>query len=246
MAEIPNSKKPTSPHFQDTPSPISRAEQLKINFAVNLAYGICRLWFSTCRVKILQPELHRQWAMGSQPYIGATWHRGAIFYCYYYGPRHHMVMFSQSADGEYLARFAQKCGMIPVRGSSTRGGQRALVQMIRHLREGRGSCATVLDGPQGPRFVAKMGLLVLAKNTGAPLLPGNWSADRVITLPTVLQFGIFWNLCPDGVDEDIFGFPLVQRRHESPFLTHAGEIQRHSRKRQPGSQPATPSGINCF
>jgi lysophospholipid acyltransferase (LPLAT)-like uncharacterized protein len=49
-------------------------------------------------------------------------------------------------------------------------------------REGRGSCATVLDGPQGPRFVAKMGLLVLAKNTGAPLLPGNWSADRVITL----------------------------------------------------------------
>lgn len=161
---------------------LTRAKQLQINSAVNLAYGLCRLWFSTCRVKILQPEIHQRWVLGPRPYIGATWHRGAIFYCYYYGPRRHLVMFSQSEDGEYLARFAEKCGMIPVRGSSTRGGRRALVQMIRHLRAGRGSCATVLDGPQGPRFVAKKGLLVLAKNTGVPLLPGNWSADRVLTL----------------------------------------------------------------
>jgi lysophospholipid acyltransferase (LPLAT)-like uncharacterized protein len=161
---------------------LTRPKQIQLTLAVQLAYGLCKLWFSTCRVKILQPEIHRQMALGSRPYIGATWHRGAIFYCYYYGPQHHMVMFSQSEDGEYLARFAQKCGMIPVRGSSTRGGQRALVQMIRHLREGRGHCATVLDGPQGPRFVAKKGLLVLAKNTGVPLLPGNWSADRAITL----------------------------------------------------------------
>jgi lysophospholipid acyltransferase (LPLAT)-like uncharacterized protein len=160
----------------------SRPKELQIGLAAGLAYGLCRLWFSTCRVTILQPDVHREMALGPRPYIGATWHRGAIFYCYYYGPQHHMVMFSQSEDGEYLARFADKCGMIPVRGSSTRGGQRALVQMIRHLREGRGHCATVLDGPQGPRFVAKKGLLVLAKNTGAPLLPGLWSADRVITL----------------------------------------------------------------
>ncbi len=161
---------------------LSRPKQIQISLAANLAYGLCKLWFSTCRVKILQPEIHQQWALGPRPYIGATWHRGAIFYCYYYGPQHHQVMFSQSEDGEYLARFAQKCGMIPVRGSSTRGGERALVQMIRHLRQGRGHCATVLDGPQGPRFVAKKGLLVLAKNTGAPLLPGNWSASRAITL----------------------------------------------------------------
>ncbi len=125
---------------------LARAKQLKINSAVNLVYGLCRLWFSTCRVKILQPEIHQRWVLGPRPYIGATWHRGAIFYCYYYGPQHRLVMFSQSED-EYLARFAEKCGMIPVRGSSTRGGRRALVQMIRHLRAGRGSCATVLDGP---------------------------------------------------------------------------------------------------
>ena len=161
---------------------LSRPKQFQISLAVNLAYGLCQLWFYTCRVRILQPEIHRQYVLGRQPHIGATWHRGAIFYCYYYGPQHHMVMFSQSEDGEYLARFAQKCGLIPVRGSSSRGGERALVQMIRHLRRGAGHCATVLDGPQGPRFVAKKGLLVLAKNTGAPLVPGIWSADRVITL----------------------------------------------------------------
>ncbi len=43
-------------------------------------------------------------------------------------------------------------------------------------------CSTVLDGPQGPRYVAKKGLLLLAKETGVPLLPGIWSARRAITL----------------------------------------------------------------
>jgi lysophospholipid acyltransferase (LPLAT)-like uncharacterized protein len=93
-----------------------------------------------------------------------------------------MVMFSQSADGEYMARFAKKCGVIPVRGSSTRGGERGLIQMIRSIQEGQRICSTVLDGPQGPRFKAKKGLLFLAKKTGLPLLPLMWSARSSITL----------------------------------------------------------------
>lgn len=149
---------------------------------ITLAHGLLKIWFGTCRLKILNKDIHQEVLHGAGSYIGVVWHRAAIFYCYLYGPAHPMVMFSQSRDGEYLARLARKFGMIPVRGSSTRGGQRALIQMIRHLKQGNRMCSTVLDGPQGPRYKAKKGLLLLAKKTGVPLLPGIWSARRAITL----------------------------------------------------------------
>jgi len=149
-------------------------------FAV--AIVIIKAWFGTCRPRILHEEFHKEFFLGTRQFIGVTWHRASIFFCYYYGPFHAMVMFSQSPDGEYMARFAQKCGVIPVRGSSTRGGERGLIQMIRSIQEGQRICSTVLDGPQGPRFKAKKGLLFLAKKTGLPLLPLMWSARSSITL----------------------------------------------------------------
>jgi lysophospholipid acyltransferase (LPLAT)-like uncharacterized protein len=149
---------------------------------LTLATLLIKTWFSTCRPRILHDEFHKEFFLGTRQFIGVTWHRASIFFCYYYGPFHPMVMFSQSEDGEYMARFARKCGVIPVRGSSTRGGERGLIQMIRSFQRGNRICSTVLDGPQGPRFKAKKGLLFLAKKTGLPLLPFMWSARNPITL----------------------------------------------------------------
>ncbi len=149
---------------------------------LTLATLLIKTWFSTCRPRILHDEYHKEFFLGTRQFIGVTWHRASIFFCYYYGPFHPMVMFSQSQDGEYMARFAQKCGVIPVRGSSTRGGERGLIQMIRSFQRGNRICSTVLDGPQGPRFKAKKGLLFLAKKTGLPLLPFIWSARSPLTL----------------------------------------------------------------
>lgn len=149
---------------------------------LSLATLLIRTWFRTCRPRILHDEFHKEFFLGTRQFIGVTWHRASIFFCYYYGRFHPMIMFSQSQDGEYMARFAQKCGVIPARGSSTRGGERGLIQMIRALRGGTRMCSTVLDGPQGPRYKAKKGLLFLAKKTGLPLLPFMWSARNPITL----------------------------------------------------------------
>ncbi len=149
---------------------------------LDIAYLIIRAWFRTCRPRILHADLHKEFFLGTRQFIGVCWHRASIFFCYYYGPFHPMIMFSQSSDGEYLARFARNCGVIPVRGSSTRGGERGLIQMIRSFQQGTRICSTVLDGPQGPRYKAKKGLLYLAKKTGLPLLPFMWSARRSITL----------------------------------------------------------------
>jgi lysophospholipid acyltransferase (LPLAT)-like uncharacterized protein len=152
------------------------------NALISLATLVIKGWFRTCRTRILHEELHKEFFLGDRRFIGVCWHRASIFFCYYYGPYHPVGMFSQSQDGEYLAGFAQKCGIIPVRGSSKKGGEKALIQMIRYLRAGNRICTTVLDGPQGPRFKAKKGLLLLAKKTGVPLLPFMWSSPRPITL----------------------------------------------------------------
>jgi len=115
--------------------------------------------------------------------VGATWHRGAIFLVWFFRNIHPMIMFSRSKDGELFARFAEKIGVIPIRGSSSRGGDAALRSMIKFLSgPGVRKAATVLDGPTGPRCIAKKGMIALAMEAGVPLLPIMVSAYPAITL----------------------------------------------------------------
>ncbi len=74
-------------------------------------------------------------------------------------------MTSQNFDGEYIARCMQKHGYGTARGSSSRGGLKALAEMAANLRKGLDVGFTV-DGPRGPRWVAKPGPMLLAKRTG--------------------------------------------------------------------------------
>ena len=69
---------------------------------------------------------------------------------------------------EYIARFIQRFGYGAARGSSTRGGVGAVVEMVRLMRANCPAGFTV-DGPKGPRYVAKMGPVLLAKKTGHPV-----------------------------------------------------------------------------
>jgi len=158
---------------------------LKTRLIIHLAAFVIRIWFSTCRVNITGRRYLKRFFINDEPAVGATWHRGAVFLVWYFGRYHPIIMFSKSADGDLLADFAAKMGVIPVRGSSSRGGREALTMMARYLkRHKRGVAATVLDGPQGPRFVAKTGMVALAKLTQKPLLPVMMSAWPAITIKT--------------------------------------------------------------
>lgn len=151
-----------------------------------IIYGgtlLFRLWFSTCRVRIEPQDLHDRYITGEGGLVGATWHRNAVFLVWFFRKVHPMIMFSRSNDGDLLAGFARKLGVIPVRGSSSAGGREALDEMRAFLRRpGVRKAATVLDGPRGPRCRAKRGMLVLAQEAGVPLLPIMMSADRALTL----------------------------------------------------------------
>jgi lysophospholipid acyltransferase (LPLAT)-like uncharacterized protein len=161
--------------------PLSLKDRLSISLATGLGSLIFRLWFKTCPLTITCPELYQKWGPSDRQVIGVTWHRAAIYFVHFFGPLKPAVMLSRSKDGEYLARFAEKFGMIPVRGSSKHGGAQALKELVQHLKNGGKACATVLDGPQGPPRVAKKGMIVLAMETGVPIIPIIWSGPRILT-----------------------------------------------------------------
>ena len=106
---------------------------------------------------------------GKQP-IYCLWHDRIFAGTYFLRDRGIVVLTSQSKDGEYIARFLRRFGFGAIRGSSSRGGVKALVEMIRTMRRGVPMAFTV-DGPRGPRYEAKAGPVLLAQKTGNPMLP---------------------------------------------------------------------------
>jgi lysophospholipid acyltransferase (LPLAT)-like uncharacterized protein len=109
------------------------------------------------------------WQAGT-PTIYATWHGRILLLPYLYGWRRACVLASRSRDGEIVARFVARFGLVPVRGSSSRGGAEALRLLMRAL--GRGQDVVVVpDGPRGPREMAKVGVIALARLSGAPIVP---------------------------------------------------------------------------
>jgi hypothetical protein len=101
--------------------------------------------------------------------VYTCWHRQIFAGTWFWRKRGIVAMASQNFDGEYITRILQQNGYGVARGSSSRGGAKALVEMVRCHRQGLDTVFTI-DGPRGPRFVAKPGSVQLAKATGAAIL----------------------------------------------------------------------------
>ena len=95
--------------------------------------------------------------------------------------RNIVVITSQNFDGEWIAKILEKFGFSTARGSTSRGGARALVQLRRDLLAGKPAAFTV-DGPRGPARVVQPGVVFLAGATGHPILPYHIEANRHWTL----------------------------------------------------------------
>jgi lysophospholipid acyltransferase (LPLAT)-like uncharacterized protein len=113
---------------------------------------------------------------GKLPII-CFWHNRIFLGTYFHRDRRIVVITSQSFDGEYIARFIQRFGFGAIRGSSTRGGVGALVEMVRLMKNGLATAFSI-DGPKGPVYVAKSGACLLAKKTGQPILPFLVEAEK--------------------------------------------------------------------
>jgi hypothetical protein len=109
--------------------------------------------------------------------IGPFWHRCVIPATWCFRGHGLAVMTSRSFDGEYIARIIERFGYVAVRGSSSRGGSTALLGMNRALANGQIAAFTI-DGPRGPRFMAKPGPVMLARMSGASILCFYLAVDR--------------------------------------------------------------------
>ncbi len=170
--------------------------------------------------------------------IYCFWHNTIFLSIYFWQKRRIVVMTSQSFDGEYIARFIQRFGTGAARGSSTRGATGAFIEMVRLMRAG---CATAftIDGPKGPRHVAKMGAVQLAKKTGNPMLPFTITArkfweirsawdrtqiPRPFTRARVLIAAPIF--VPADADQDLLAKKRDELQHALDTLTQKGEQWR--------------------
>ncbi len=108
-------------------------------------------------------------SLDAHPLILAFWHSCIFPAIYAWRDLQIRVMSSDSFDGEYTGRIIRKFGFVKVRGSSSKGAVRALLGMRREIEQGA-TVAFTIDGPRGPRYVAKPGPVVLARATGAPMV----------------------------------------------------------------------------
>jgi len=142
----------------------------------------------TLRIRREEAAVAPLWAAHA-PIIYAVWHGRILLLPRLYGRRGSHALASRSRDGELVARWISRFGLVPVRGSSTRGGGEALRQLARVLRQG-GEVVVVPDGPTGPREVLKAGVIALARLSGAPIVPTAFGAAREWRLRSWDEFRI--------------------------------------------------------
>jgi lysophospholipid acyltransferase (LPLAT)-like uncharacterized protein len=126
-------------------------------------------------------------SLQTRPMILAFWHNCIFPAIYIWRGLLIRVMSSDSFDGEWTGRIIRKFGFVKVRGSSTHGAVRALLGMRKEVEQGA-AVAFTIDGPRGPRFVAKPGPVVLARATGAPMVAFHIALENPWILKT-------WDRC---------------------------------------------------
>jgi hypothetical protein len=157
--------------------PLSTAQRVKAAAVAAAGYPVIATLGRTLRWKTDGLEhLDRIVRSGRQPIMG-FWHGRILPATYFFRRRGIVVITSENFDGEWIARIIERFGYGTARGSTSRGGLRALLQLKHDLASGRPAGFT-LDGPRGPARVAQPGAVWLAGATGNPLLPFHLEADR--------------------------------------------------------------------
>ncbi len=153
----------------DSPRSFSLWQRVQIAVAALIGTWAIRLVGWSLRWEVSGWE---NWEAARKPGKGLIytfWHREIFPATWIWRKRGIVVMTSRNFDGEYIARIIRRHGYGAARGSSTRGGPRALAEMARALEAGQDGAFTI-DGPRGPRLVAKRGAVLLSKATGAAIL----------------------------------------------------------------------------
>lgn len=140
------------------------------------------VWFQrfigiTSRFRILKNEQYEDLFKNKKPYIYSIWHTNVLYSPYLHRKKNVAVLISESKDGDYINEVVHRFGNTSVRGSSSKGGSKALKAVIHHLKKGLPAAFTP-DGPRGPAFIVQPGIIAAAQVTQVPIVPFHYECSR--------------------------------------------------------------------
>jgi lysophospholipid acyltransferase (LPLAT)-like uncharacterized protein len=153
------------------------SRRIQIPFIAAAVYAVICILGPTLRYEILGWQHIERVYAGKRRCIWAFWHRIIIPIVWWARQRGIVVMNTTAFDGQWTRKVIEWLGFGTAQGSSSRGGLRGLAVMTRRLEEGR-DCAFTIDGPRGPRYVAKPGPVMLARKTGCPITVFHMGVSR--------------------------------------------------------------------
>jgi lysophospholipid acyltransferase (LPLAT)-like uncharacterized protein len=218
-----------------------------------LASWLLRGLFVTLRpISVPQPILGSL-IQEKTPFVLAFWHGRmlcALHLAYRYRHVRATVMVSRSQDGEFISQVSKCFGVHPIRGSTSRGGSRAMLQMVRRVQEGYVACVTP-DGPRGPRYRVQPGVITVAQKTGAPILPLAYDAEWKKVFQSWDRFVM---PLPFSRIVVVYGEPISVPAHATPDMLQAKQQEVEASLRQvtemadayfqTGVRQRPPTGIN--
>lgn len=174
-----------------------------------LASLLARTW----RIEVVDDHRWRELAQRGEGFVFVLWHEALLPLLWHHRKQGVAILVSEARDGEYLASYAARIGYRLIRGSSTRGGARALLASVRELSAGT-VVAFTPDGPRGPRREMKPGVVAAAQRAGVRILPIHAEADRAWRLRSWDRF-----MVPKP-------FARVRIAYGEPFAIGPGEAAR--------------------
>jgi lysophospholipid acyltransferase (LPLAT)-like uncharacterized protein len=155
--------------------------RIQIPIIAAVVYSVIRTLGPTLRYEVLGRGVVDELWSKKQPCIWAFWHRCIIPIAWYARNRGIVIMNTTAFDGQWTRKVIELLGFGTAQGSSSRGGLRGLNVMTQRIKQGL-DCGFTIDGPRGPRYVAKVGPVLLARMTGAPIIVFHVAVDRGTTI----------------------------------------------------------------
>ena len=152
-----------------------KIEGWRARWLIGIGFWLLRIWERTLRYEVDDRAglLAKQ---ASESGIGAVWHNRLLIMPLvlkrFFPHRQGAALISASRDGGWIAALVQRIGFDVVRGSSSRQGAIAMLQLSDVLAGGRDVVITP-DGPRGPVYVLGPGIVLLAQKSGAVVFPLN-------------------------------------------------------------------------
>jgi hypothetical protein len=209
-------------HYDTRLPKLTFLQRLQVPIIGWIVWAVIRILGPTIRFEVLGGrDIGRDYRPDRPPNVYAFWHRCIFAGAWYFRNRNAVLMNTMNFDGQWTRRVIERLGFQTAQGSSTRGGLRGLAVMAKRLAEGADAAFTI-DGPRGPRYIAKPGPVMLARRSGRLIILFHIGLERAWTLnkawdlfqiPKPFTRAILVIAAPIAVGEDA-DREMVEKKHQ--------------------------------